>query len=216
MGAGVEWTDTTDIVSGNAGTGLYLLWASSRGNAAARDLALRAGRRLMEREYRTGDASLWMMTPSFTRNMPNFSHGTGGVAYFLATLAGETRDKPLLDGALRGARYLQSVAVPTAGDGRRIFHNDPDGRELFYRTMDNRIMMEPYSAKDDSFVAGKSQLWSEARITGLGASINFDVAPDGKRLAVLMAPENAGASRPTHVTFLLNFFDELRRKAPLN
>jgi lantibiotic modifying enzyme len=131
-GAGVEWTDTTDIISGNAGTGLYLLWASSRVNTAARDLAVRAGRRLMEREYRTGDASLWMMTPSFTRNMPNFSHGTGGVAYFLATLAGETRDKTLLDGAMRGARYLQSIATSTTGDGRRIFHNDPDGRELYY------------------------------------------------------------------------------------
>jgi lantibiotic modifying enzyme len=73
-----------------------------------------------------------MMSPSFTRNMPNFSHGTGGVAYFLATLAGETQDKTLLDGAIRGARYLQSIATRTAGDGRRIFHNDPDGRELYY------------------------------------------------------------------------------------
>ena len=132
VGAGVEWTETTDIISGNAGTGLYLLWASARGKSAARELAVRAGRRLAEREFRSGDASLWMMSPSFTRNMPNFSHGTGGVAYFLATLAGETRDRTLLDVAMRGARYLQSIATPTAGDGRRIFHNDPDGRELYY------------------------------------------------------------------------------------
>ena len=132
-GTGVEWTDTTDIISGNAGTGLYLLWVSSGGaNPAARQLAIRAGRRLLEREYRTSDRSLWMMSPSFPRNMPNFSHGTAGVAYFLATLAGETRDPAFLDGALRGARYLQSIATPTDGDGRRIFHNDPDGRELFY------------------------------------------------------------------------------------
>ncbi|HUQ84464.1 MAG TPA: lanthionine synthetase LanC family protein, partial [Gemmatimonadaceae bacterium] len=34
--------------------------------------------------------------------------------------------------AVRGARYLQSVATPTDGDGQRIFHNDPDGWELFY------------------------------------------------------------------------------------
>ena len=132
VGHGVEWTEVTDIISGSAGTGLYLLWASSRGNALARELAVRAGHRLLEREHRTGDASLWMMSSSFTRNMPNFSHGTAGVAYFLATLAGETRDQALLDGALRGARYLQSIASTTAGDGRRIFHNDPDGRELYY------------------------------------------------------------------------------------
>ena len=132
-GAGVEWTDTTDIISGAAGIGLYLLRASrTLRDATAREKAIGAGRRLVEREYRTGDLSLWMMSPGFTRNMPNFSHGTAGVAYFLATLAGETRDRAFAGAAVRGARYLQSVATPTDGDGRRIFHNDPDGRELFY------------------------------------------------------------------------------------
>ena len=132
-GAGVEWSDTSDIISGNAGTGLYLLHvARASGDASARALAARVGRRLLEREYRTGDASLWMMSPTFTRNMPNFSHGTAGVAYFLATLGAETREQGFLDGAMRGARYLQSIATPTADDGRRIFHNDPDGRDLFY------------------------------------------------------------------------------------
>jgi lantibiotic modifying enzyme len=132
-GAGIEWTDTTDIISGSAGIGLYLLRATtSMREPAAREAAVRVGRRLVEREYRTGDASLWMMSPGFTRNMPNFSHGTAGVSYFLATLAGETREKAFADAAVRGARYLQSIATPTDGDGRRIFHNDPDGRELFY------------------------------------------------------------------------------------
>ena len=132
-GAGSEWSDTTDIISGNAGTGLYLLHAArALGDTSARALASRVGRRLLEREYRTGDASLWMMTPTFTRNMPNFSHGTAGVAYFLATLGAETGDNAFIDGAMRGARYLQSIATPTADDGRRIFHNDPDGRDLFY------------------------------------------------------------------------------------
>jgi lantibiotic modifying enzyme len=133
VGSGVEWNDSTDIISGSAGIGLYLLRASTTmGDARARDVAVRAGRRLVEREFRTGDRSLWMASSGFPRNMPNFSHGTAGVAYFLATLAGETRDRQFLDAALRGARYLQSVATPTDGDGRRIFHNDPDGRELFY------------------------------------------------------------------------------------
>jgi lantibiotic modifying enzyme len=129
----VEWNESTDIISGTAGIGLYLMHGSTAsGEPAARRLAVRAGRRLLEREYRNGDASLWMMSPSFTRNMPNFSHGTAGVAYFLATLAGETKDRAFVDAAIRGARYLQSVATPTDGGGRRIFHNDPDGRELFY------------------------------------------------------------------------------------
>jgi lantibiotic modifying enzyme len=132
-GTGVEWNDSTDIISGSAGIGLYLLRASATlGDTTARRIAIASGKRLIAREYRTGDASLWMSSPSFPRNMPNFSHGTAGVAYFLATLGGETKDRAFVDGARRGARYLQSVATPTEGNGRRIFHNDPDGRELFY------------------------------------------------------------------------------------
>jgi len=132
-GAGAEWNDSTDIISGSAGTGLYLLRASKTlGDAAAREAAIRAGRRLIEREFRNGDTSFWMASSSFPRNMPNFSHGTAGGAYFLATLAAETRDQAFVDAAVRGGRYLQSIATPTDGDGRRIFHNDPDGKELFY------------------------------------------------------------------------------------
>jgi serine/threonine-protein kinase len=91
-----------------------------------------------------------------------------------------------------------------------------NGRELFYRTADSRIMVAAYSAKGDSFAAGKSQLWSERRFTSLGNFTNFDLAPDGKRFAVLMAPETAdpSATQSTHLMFLLNFFDELGRRAP--
>ena len=119
--------------AGSAGIGLYLLRASTTvGDASARQAAIRTGRRLVEREFRTGETSFWMASSSFPRNMPNFSHGTAGVAYFLATLAGATRDPAFAAAAVGGARYLESIATPTDGDGRRIFHNDPDGRELFY------------------------------------------------------------------------------------
>ena len=63
------------------------------------------------------------------------------------------------------------------------------GRELFFRPIDeSRIMVAPYETKGDSFVPGKPRLWSEAAFTTLPFSIlpNFDIAPDGKRFAVLM------------------------------
>jgi hypothetical protein len=41
---------------------------------------------------------------------------------------------------------------------------------------------------------------------------NFDLAPDGKRAAALMPVETPARS---YVTFLLNFVDELQRKAPV-
>jgi hypothetical protein len=37
----------------------------------------------------------------------------------------------------------------------------------------------------------------------------FDLAPDGKRLVARVADDGA-----RHLTFLLNFSDELRRRAP--
>ena len=46
---------------------------------------------------------------------------------------------------------------------------------------------------------------------------NFAVAPDGKRLAVLGGTDNVDDRKGSvHVTVLLNFFDELRRRVPLS
>src|SRR5262249_16155635 len=43
----------------------------------------------------------------------------------------ETKKKEFLDAALAGAKYLQSIA-DTEGDGCLIFHNEPDGKDLYY------------------------------------------------------------------------------------
>jgi lantibiotic modifying enzyme len=71
------------------------------------------------------------MNPSFARLMPNFSHGTAGISYFLATLYRETRTREFLDAALAGAKYLQSVAK-TDNKACLVFHNEPDGKDLYY------------------------------------------------------------------------------------
>jgi lantibiotic modifying enzyme len=131
-GAGIEWSDTTDIVSGSAGTGLFLLYASKElEDLAYRDLAKQAGRRLVELARKDAGGEKWAMNPTFERLMPNFSHGTAGIAYFLATLSAETGEKVFLDHAMAGAKYLQSVAK-TEGDMCLIFHNEPAGKDLYY------------------------------------------------------------------------------------
>ena len=43
---------------------------------------------------------MWFPGGSLRRNYPNFSHGTSGVSYFLATLYQETRQREFLDAAL--------------------------------------------------------------------------------------------------------------------
>jgi hypothetical protein len=86
-------------------------------------------------------------------------------------------------------------------------------RELFYRTEDHRIMIVNYSAKGDSFVAEKPSVWFGKQLANTGLTVNFDVAPEGKRCAVLMPVEGAELRfRQSHVMLVVNFFDELRRR----
>ena len=75
-------------------------------------------------------------------------------------------------------------------------------------------MAVSYTAKGDSFEAGKPRVWTETRLRSSGALSNYDLAPDGKRLAAFVADDANGEKPITQLTFLLNFFDELRRKAP--
>jgi Tol biopolymer transport system component len=91
-----------------------------------------------------------------------------------------------------------------------------NGHELFFETSDRHIMLVTYAVKGDSFVADKPRVWSDKQLgTTLGAK-NADPAPDGKRIVALMPVETAeGQKTQSHVTFLMNFFDELRRKVPI-
>lgn len=131
-GRGIEWSDSTDIISGGAGIGLFLIYAARvLKDKSLLDLAIGDARRLIELARPEAEGLKWAMSPTFKRLMPNFSHGTAGIAYFLATLYQETKDKEFLEAALAGARYLQAVAK-TEGDVCLVFHNEPDGKDLYY------------------------------------------------------------------------------------
>jgi eukaryotic-like serine/threonine-protein kinase len=88
-------------------------------------------------------------------------------------------------------------------------------KELFFRNQNNRIMVAAYSESGGSFRPEKPQFWSPGQFTDLGGSINdFDLHPDGKRLVVLKAPPTSEVQPSNRMTFVFDFFDELRRKAP--
>jgi len=132
VGRGVEWSSTTDIISGTAGTGLVLLYGyRETGDRRWLDLAASAGARLVELGKPKNGGLDWAMDPSFPRTMPNFSHGTAGVAFFLARLYEESRRQEFLDAALAGGRYLVSIAR-IAEDLCVIYHDEPDGKDLYY------------------------------------------------------------------------------------
>ena len=74
-------------------------------------------------------------------------------------------------------------------------------------------MLVPYTAAGDAFQAEKPRVWSETPIQIRSYGGSFDLHPDGKR--VVMATATGATAGPTHVTMIFNFFDELRRVAPV-
>ena len=89
-----------------------------------------------------------------------------------------------------------------------------NGRELFYRTSDQHIMVVAYTVKGDVFVADKPRLWTEKRLADSppNATQNLDIAPDGKRFVALMPAAAPDQNAQNHVIFLQNFADEVRRR----
>ena len=79
------------------------------------------------------------------------------------------------------------------------------------------MMAASYTVKGGSFVADKPRVWYDKPIADTGTNgFNYDVAPDGKRIAALMPVETPEAQQSqSNVIFLENFADELQRKVPV-
>lgn len=86
-------------------------------------------------------------------------------------------------------------------------------KELFY-SVDNKIMVASYTLSGESFSPGKPQLWSPGQFTDRLGAVNFDLHPDGKRVAVLKAPTDNADLPGRKFAFIFNFFDELRQRVP--
>ena len=106
------------------------------------------------------------------------------------------------DGGELGPRWTPSAA-------RRNPVWSRTRQELFYRSRQG-IMVVSYAGQGEVFAAGRPRLWAEKKDLG-----EFDIAPDGKRFAAIQPASTADQSGPTKAMVLLNFFDELRQRAPV-
>ncbi|MGD1097706.1 MAG: protein kinase, partial [Bryobacteraceae bacterium] len=146
---------------------------------------------------------LWLVFSPDGRYVAYFSNESGSYEVYV-------RPAPGPDGKPGPGKWQ----VSTAGGSYPEWSSN--GRELFYRGLDNRIMVTDYIANAGAFSSRKPRVWSDRQIRPAGSFLNFALAPDGKRFAVFPMPEPTAEDKgPAHVTFLLNFFDELRRKVPL-
>ncbi len=124
-----------------------------------------------------------------------------------------------LESATTAEVYVRPFPPPASGQGGKWVISNQGGaypawsktsRDLLYRARNGQMMAASYTVKGDTFVADKPRAWSAKPV---GA--DFDLAPDGKRVAVVIPVQAPEPPKPEHeIVFLQNFFDELRRRVP--
>jgi hypothetical protein len=110
-----------------------------------------------------------------------------------------------------GGKWQISTAGGDDPSWSRIRH------ELFFgSTADLLMMVAPYSVEGSSFRAEKPKVWADTRIMARPRppSRDVDLHPDGKRFAVAAADAES-LLKQNKVIVVFNFFDELRRVAPV-
>jgi Tol biopolymer transport system component len=107
------------------------------------------------------------------------------------------------------------VAISTGGGAFPVW--SPKTHQLFFISQ-RGIMVVDYTATGDSFTPGKPRRWAPHPILlnyGGGPFQPYALAPDGKRFAVVLYPDGTTERQNRlHLTYLLNFADELRRRVP--
>jgi eukaryotic-like serine/threonine-protein kinase len=90
-----------------------------------------------------------------------------------------------------------------------------NGRELFFRTngVHNQLIVASVQERGDSLVVETPRVWFGRRIPTFSSTRSYDLAPEGKRVVALL-PADTPEEPHDRVIFLLNFFDELRRRVP--
>jgi serine/threonine-protein kinase len=107
-------------------------------------------------------------------------------------------------------------------DGREVRVSTHGGRipawmrgsaELLYETNDHQLMVASYVVANGHFVPSPPHSWSPVVLADTGVLANFDLAPDGRVLALLPTGDQAEPAHD-HATLVLNLFDELERIHP--
>jgi len=232
-----EYTGLTWMPDGNLAFGgaAGLGWIQSTGSTDATRLGTGKtaqtpwsispdGRRLAyyERSPETG-FDLWTIPMLHTSKVPSF----GQPDPFLRTRAFEVYPAFSPDGQWMayasneaGVWEIYVRRFPDGGTKVRVSTSggvvpywSPNGRELFYRTDANRVMVVGYTTVGDSFAVGTPRPWSQHALADSGVLPNFAVDASGERILALMPTTPRDPQSPNHVTVILNFDEEVRRRA---
>jgi serine/threonine-protein kinase len=130
---------------------------------------------------------------------------------------------PFVDGKIAGSGAQQ---ISAAGGAYPVWSRAP--RQLLYVTLNGRVMVVDYTVEGNSFHGLKPRLWTDKQIgtiirnSPFGVGRLFDLTLDGRRIIAWEPQEQQAeyrfalqnAKADLHITMLLNWFDELRRRLP--
>jgi serine/threonine-protein kinase len=104
--------------------------------------------------------------------------------------------------------------ISNGGAKRQLPVWSRDGGEIFYRA-GNRMMAVGVVSEGGSFRAGLPRALFEKTFVDLGPVPDFTLAPDGRRFVLFQREDQEGGGPPhTHVSMVINWFEELERLAP--
>jgi serine/threonine-protein kinase len=154
--------------------------------------------------WKPGKPTVFLNTP-FIEREPMFSPDGRWLAY----VSNETGRNEVFVRPFPGPGGKWQISTG-GGNYPTWSHTKP---ELVYG-FNGQIMVAPFTVEAGSFRAEKSRLWSDRRFVTRGLNRSFDLHPDGERFALAPLAPSQGGEKRDHVTFIFNFFEELRRLAP--
>jgi lantibiotic modifying enzyme len=108
--ARASWSDSNDVMFGDAGTGLFVLEAGRvLRDTTLLNTAAAVAHTLVRRGIPEHGGLTWRRSENSQFVLPNFSHGAAGIGLFLAMAGHATNDRALDSAAHLAARYLMVV-----------------------------------------------------------------------------------------------------------
>ena len=146
---------------------------------------------------------------SSTEEEPMFSPDGRWLAYS----SDESGQQQVYVRAFPGSGSLQQIS----NDGGAFPSWSRTRPELFFRDPNTQqIMTVSYTATGDAFRADKPRVWSPGLSLARPRLRPYALHPDGNRVALASRSDPQTTARADRVVFVFNFFDELRRLAPVS
>ena len=128
------------------------------------------------------------------------------------------------DSDLSGLKEIYIQRFPDLGnrlristDGGRLPRWSADGTELFYQSLDGRQLLAVPIVTEPTFTAGTPEVLLEGEyLVPIAGARPYDVAPDGDRFILIKPGGTSETAEPSQVILVKNWFEELKRLAPVN